>query len=977
MHGSRAFIIGALCLLWSARADAGWLRRYDKLPAGTSNAVAALPDGGAVVLSRGFVRALLRIDKRGDVVAARQLQSEPMFLVGGEGGEIFIGSWLSAQNDEFRGTPWIARLDGDLSFRWARRLVVSDPTLRLQILGVAATRDGGVVLGGKEDTASYVLKLRSTGDLEWMRTIDPSDEDEISAVHETRDGGVVCAGQSRRGPWLVKLDRRGNVDWHRTYPAPGRFRDVLETDDGGVLAVGRYGGKALAVKTGGDGTARWQRAFNGLIEAWGGGRLSRGRCVLTASDVSKSTVLVEIGADGAVGWRKRVLHEPIARQFPEPVRLATTTDAIYLAPASSQRGLEGWVYAFRIDSEGSGACGWLGDATEVSSVDIPLPSEELSFDLREPPIHVERVDALSLTPLALTSSDVACAVAHQVEVKPPAKLSDFRGRVEEQERKNRYRALLIAKDYDALDELAAKFRREQAREDPMWWEIVYFYDAIVGDASVPEAERLDRFRAWSDARPESTAARIALAMELKNAAGLRRGSGYANTVTRDGWIEYEKLLKEATTVLGSVGMKAQDDPRYWSLLVSFARLTGEGDVREILRRAAAAGHHEPKLYQEVGFYLHPRWGGSGAEYRAFAEEAAALTRSTFGDGMYAWLAYQALFATEEQEYAEQYAFDWPRMRRGFEDIIRLNPQWLPSHHRYAFVASRFEDRKTARSLFRRPELDWYDGAESMWRDPKAYDRSRDWALRTPVEPFIESGPATIKASVWKPVSVRARAGDMKHWPPIVLQGELTAGEKVHRQVAFLVQSGEGATPVTSVPLEPHLADNENAIHRAWQRMTQWVMWPPAKPKARTAVKAIASVDPSNWQWGVAVTLETPKHVSSIHLLKQPSTQRDVSTSRRLYVVGCRWIGSRCEQTVAEGEFIGERSMGSSQRFTVGLFDTFDAESFVGGPVLDEDGYVVGVSNGPDGSTSAMYKQLLSANFLTSVMPPRSASGEKK
>lgn len=42
-----------------------------------------------------------------------------------------------------------------------------------------------------------------------------------------------------------------------------------------------------------------------------------------------------------------------------------------------------------------------------------------------------------------------------------------------------------------------------------------------------------------------------------------------------------------------------------------------------------------------------------------------------------------------------------RDKRGFEDVIRIAPGWLPSYHRYAWTAHRKGDHEIAQRLFQR------------------------------------------------------------------------------------------------------------------------------------------------------------------------------------------------------------------------------------------------------------------------------------
>jgi hypothetical protein len=974
-------VLGVLSLLAPADARAGWVRSYGKLASPSSASIATLPGGGAVLLARGLQDVLLRIDDTGEVIAAREVPWQPSVLATGPAGEIFVGSWATSTDE--RVVPWVARLDGNLATQWGRRLRSPPGSPILVIRSAVGARDGGLLLGGSQGDASYVLKLTATGEIEWKTRIDPSDEDMMEAVQPAADGGAISAGRSRGGPWLVRLDRNGALVWHRTYPAWGELADLVPTSDGGLMATGRHRGSALLLKVDAGGKAQWQLAIAGLQEGRALEALGGGRALLAGLDEAGSNVFLEIGANGAAGWRRRVEPGPgMTIQAAEPESLAIASGLVYFAPAVTGRLEVVHALTFRV---GEGAGPWLAEAAEVSAVPVALAAEELSVEADALPLRLEMA-ALALPPVSVSSRDATSGPPAARPEEPAA----FRGRLEERERAVRYRRLLAAKELDLLDELVAGFRRDRTHEDPMRWELGIFYDALADDDTVPEAERLARLRAWVQARPRSTAAKIALAEALNRAGWLRRGSGYSDAVTDKGWAELARFTAEARRVLEGVGAAGEDDARYWELRVVLAE-PEERNVLAIARRAAARGHHDPAFYRRAGAYLHAKWGGSAAAYRAYTEEVTKLTAPTFGEGMYAWLAHQASLNVVAKEFAEDYAFDWERMKRGFEDIIALAPDWLPSHHRYALMASRVQDRQTARALFQRRELGWYPGAEAMWRHRSNYESIREWALRVPVEPFVESTRPPIAPAPAQPAPRRAEPPVARPapqvptpsaapgWPPIVLQGELVSGSSVQRLCAFFVRAADAIAAVSAVPPDPNRRDDVNAIRTAWRRTTSWKVWAPGKPEQVMTVASIATLGPKNPQLGVAITLQPVGANPPVHVLKPVPPSVNVGTLRQLYVVGCRWTAGRCEQIVAEARLVGRHEGathdGTTYRsFEVGLDEAYDADAFLGGPVLDEDGQVLGVASGPSSSFHRDFAQVLGADYLTTVLPAPGGSG---
>jgi hypothetical protein len=155
-------------------------------------------------------------------------------------------------------------------------------------------------------------------------------------------------------------------------------------------------------------------------------------------------------------------------------------------------------------------------------------------------------------------------------------------------------------------------------------------------------------------------------------------------------------------------------------------------------------HPDPEIAAAAVRFLQPHWGGSAEEVVAFAAETADLTREKYGDTVYALIAY------ELKSQHDPYPFDWPRVQKGFEDAIRLAPQWLPTYHRYAKLAWYGKDRAKARELFQRDELAWYRDAHLIWVDRVVYETVRKWALEedrppaaAPVAPVAQRPTPTL------------------------------------------------------------------------------------------------------------------------------------------------------------------------------------------------------------------------------------------
>ena len=117
---------------------------------------------------------------------------------------------------------------------------------------IIQTIDGGYAVVGKADintgrTPFYIVKLSGEGTLQWTSTISLRDGDIANSIIQTSDGGYAVAGYTRYiegyPDWLiVKLDSMGMLDWSRVIiggtEAGNEAFSIIKTIDGGYVVAG-------------------------------------------------------------------------------------------------------------------------------------------------------------------------------------------------------------------------------------------------------------------------------------------------------------------------------------------------------------------------------------------------------------------------------------------------------------------------------------------------------------------------------------------------------------------------------------------------------------------------------------------------------------------------------------------------------------------------------------------------------------------
>ena len=107
-----------------------------------------------------------------------------------------------------------------------------------------------MVVGTYEDTVNnntdiYLLKIKSSGEEEWSKTLGTSANEEGAAIKKTSTGFIIAASTTQRnvlnnnpeGNWdirLIKTDDSGNTEWQTTFGGAGddKANDILVKENG-------------------------------------------------------------------------------------------------------------------------------------------------------------------------------------------------------------------------------------------------------------------------------------------------------------------------------------------------------------------------------------------------------------------------------------------------------------------------------------------------------------------------------------------------------------------------------------------------------------------------------------------------------------------------------------------------------------------------------------------------------------------------
>ncbi len=153
----------------------------------------------------------------------------------------------------------------------------------------------GDVTGNHGFTDFWVVKINSSGVITWQKSLGGTDEDRAMSVVQAADGGYVVVGQTQTNnngdvsgkhalidAWVVKLNSSGSLQWQKCLG--GGFNDiaasVIQASDGNFIIAGQtnstdgdiagsHGANEFwVVKVSSSGGLTWQKCYGGFMDEW-------------------------------------------------------------------------------------------------------------------------------------------------------------------------------------------------------------------------------------------------------------------------------------------------------------------------------------------------------------------------------------------------------------------------------------------------------------------------------------------------------------------------------------------------------------------------------------------------------------------------------------------------------------------------------------------------------------------------------------
>ncbi len=274
---------------------------------------------------------------------------------------------------------WVTKLSSTGALQWQKSLggsglesaqsMVQTTDGGYAVAGYTRSNDGDVS-GNNGKADMWVVKLSSTGTLQWQKALGGTEDEIAYSIVQTTDGGYAVAGYSNSNDgnvsgnhggydwWVVKLSSTGTLQWQKSLGGTGTesAQSIIQTTDGGYAITGysdsndgnvsgNYGQQDIVVmKLDNAGNLQWQKSLGGtntdlgnsIVQSADGGYTVGGYTRSNDGDITGNHGdydfwIIKLSNTGALEWQKALG----GTGYEKLLFLTKTTDGGFVAAGES------------------------------------------------------------------------------------------------------------------------------------------------------------------------------------------------------------------------------------------------------------------------------------------------------------------------------------------------------------------------------------------------------------------------------------------------------------------------------------------------------------------------------------------------------------------------------------------------------------------------------------------------------------------
>lgn len=264
-------------------------------------------DGNVTGNHGGYDYWLVKLDAGGAIEWQKSLGGTgydiPLSIIQTCDSGYLVGGNSSSNDGDVTGSHggtdyWIVKLNATGNIEWQKTLggtnldeayaIIQTYDSGYAVAGISHSNDGDLT-GNHGGLDYWVVKLSSSGIIEWQKSLGGSGDDWAYSIIQTFDSGYVVSGYSNSNDgdvtgnigfydyWIVKLNTSGTIQWQKSLGGTGYDRgySTIQTSDTGYLVTGysgsfdgdvsnpHGGGDYWMAKLNSSGTIQWQESFGG------------------------------------------------------------------------------------------------------------------------------------------------------------------------------------------------------------------------------------------------------------------------------------------------------------------------------------------------------------------------------------------------------------------------------------------------------------------------------------------------------------------------------------------------------------------------------------------------------------------------------------------------------------------------------------------------------------------------------------------
>lgn len=346
-------------------------------------------------------------------------------------------------------------------------------------------------------------------------------------------------------------------------------------------------------------------------------------------------------------------------------------------------------------------------------------------------INFSLVSSLLFTPYGLASTNEITGVVGTSTLGWNVSHGDPQSQKDTEMLDKKVPELLSKHQYAALDALASSLRASKVQYPNGHTALYTFYNDIDLPRNATDAEwtnRLNDLNQWWSQYPDSKVAPAALIGYWVNFAWRARGSGYADTVSSQGWKDFKDRLAKGHEVLDKAKSKNDVCPGLYQegLVVALGQSWEKPQYDELFNVAVKRFPDCNEFYFQKVYYLQPRWHGDDKEWPDFAAKAADKIGGAAGDKLYARMAW---YVSELQFYDNMFTefpnLKWSRVEKGLKVLLKEYPNSVNVQNIYLKLAIEAGQSTLAKQLLVKlgKNID-----VAVWRRKAEFFKARDGLL---------------------------------------------------------------------------------------------------------------------------------------------------------------------------------------------------------------------------------------------------------